>query len=65
MPNASSPPTCASTPDRRDLGNPIYTAVSEAMLGWLKTYHGEMLIWTGKENTRWPKRGDHFASGCQ
>jgi DNA-binding GntR family transcriptional regulator len=19
------------------------------MLGWLKTYHGEMLIWTGKE----------------
>ena len=29
-------------------GNPIYTAVSEAMLGWLKTYHGEMLIWTGK-----------------
>jgi DNA-binding FadR family transcriptional regulator len=30
-------------------GNPIYTAVSEAMLGWLKTYHGEMLIWTGKE----------------
>ena len=29
--------------------NPIFTAVSEAMLGWLKTYHGEMLIWTGKE----------------
>ena len=28
--------------------NPIFTAVSEAMLGWLKTYHGEMLIWTGK-----------------
>lgn len=31
-------------------GNPIYTAVSEAMLGWLKEYHTEMLIWTGKEN---------------
>ena len=29
--------------------NPIYTAVSEAMLGWLKHYHSEMLIWTGKE----------------
>ena len=29
--------------------NPIFTAVSEAMLGWLKIYHGEMLIWTGKE----------------
>ena len=29
--------------------NPIYTAVSEAMLGWLKVYHSEMLIWTGKE----------------
>ena len=31
-------------------GNPIYAAVSEAMLGWLKEYHTEMLIWTGKEN---------------
>jgi GntR family transcriptional regulator, sialic acid-inducible nan operon repressor len=30
-------------------GNPIYIAVSEAMLGWLKEYHAEMLIWTGKE----------------
>lgn len=29
--------------------NPIFTAVSEAMLGWLKIYHAEMLIWTGKE----------------
>jgi DNA-binding FadR family transcriptional regulator len=29
--------------------NPIYTAVSEAMLNWLKTYHSQMLIWTGKE----------------
>jgi DNA-binding FadR family transcriptional regulator len=30
-------------------GNPLYEAVSEAMLGWLKQYHTEMLIWTGKE----------------
>jgi DNA-binding FadR family transcriptional regulator len=30
-------------------GNPIYVAISEAMLGWLKEYHTEMLIWTGKE----------------
>ncbi len=29
--------------------NPIFTAVSEAMLNWLKTYHSQMLIWTGKE----------------
>jgi DNA-binding FadR family transcriptional regulator len=30
-------------------GNPIYVAVSEALLAWLKQYHTEMLIWTGKE----------------
>ena len=30
-------------------GNPIYAAVSEAMLGWLKEYHTELLIWSGKE----------------
>jgi GntR family transcriptional regulator, sialic acid-inducible nan operon repressor len=30
--------------------NPIYVAVSEALLAWLKAYHNEMLIWTGKEN---------------
>lgn len=30
-------------------GNPIYAAVSEAMLGWLKVYHTELLIWSGKE----------------
>jgi DNA-binding FadR family transcriptional regulator len=29
--------------------NPIFTAASEAMLGWLRIYHNEMLIWTGKE----------------
>jgi DNA-binding FadR family transcriptional regulator len=31
-------------------GNPIFTAVSEAMLGWLKRFHTELLIWSGKEN---------------
>jgi len=30
--------------------NPIYAAVCAAMLGWLKEYHTEMLIWSGKEN---------------
>jgi DNA-binding FadR family transcriptional regulator len=30
-------------------GNPIYLAVSEAMLGWLKEYHTELLFWTGRE----------------
>ena len=30
--------------------NPIFAAVSGAMLGWLKSYHTEMLIWTGREN---------------
>ncbi len=31
-------------------GNPIFEAVSEAMLSWLRQYHTEMLIWSGKEN---------------
>ena len=30
-------------------GNPIFEAVSEAMLSWLKEYHTELLIWSGKE----------------
>ncbi len=30
--------------------NPIFAAVSEAILGWLKAYHSHVLIWTGKEN---------------
>ncbi|MBG1232425.1 transcriptional regulator NanR [Aestuariivirga litoralis] len=30
-------------------GNPIFVAVSEGMLGWLHSYHTEMLLWTGKE----------------
>lgn len=31
-------------------GNPIFVSVSEAMLGWLKAYHTELLLWSGKEN---------------
>ncbi|KQT82800.1 transcriptional regulator NanR [Aurantimonas sp. Leaf443] len=31
-------------------GNPILEAVAESMLGWLKQYHTDLLIWTGKEN---------------
>ncbi|MBB4066312.1 DNA-binding FadR family transcriptional regulator [Gellertiella hungarica] len=30
-------------------GNPIFRGLSEAMLAWLRTYHTDMLIWTGKE----------------
>ena len=30
-------------------GNPIFEAVSEAMLNWLKHYHTDLLIWSGKE----------------
>lgn len=30
-------------------GNPIFTAVSEAMLGWLKVYHRDMLMMSGRE----------------
>jgi len=31
-------------------GNPIFIALSEAMLRWLAEYHTELLIWSGKEN---------------
>jgi GntR family transcriptional regulator, sialic acid-inducible nan operon repressor len=31
-------------------GNPLFEGVSEAMLAWLRQYHTDMLIWTGKEN---------------
>jgi GntR family transcriptional regulator, sialic acid-inducible nan operon repressor len=34
----------------RIVGNPIFEAVSHAMLGWLRQYHTEMLHWSGKEN---------------
>ena len=30
-------------------GNPIFAAVSESMLSWLKRFHTELLIWSGKE----------------
>ena len=30
-------------------GNPIFVAVSESMLAWLREYHTHMLTWTGKE----------------
>jgi len=30
--------------------NPIFEAVSEAMLSWLKDYHTELLLWTGQES---------------
>jgi GntR family transcriptional regulator, sialic acid-inducible nan operon repressor len=30
-------------------GNPIFVGVCEAMLGWLKVYHCDLLLWTGKE----------------
>ena len=30
-------------------GNPIFAAVSESMLGWLKRFHTELLLWSGKE----------------
>lgn len=30
--------------------NPLFEAVSEAMLGWLRKYHTEVLLWRGKEN---------------
>lgn len=30
-------------------GNPIFAAVSESMLSWLKHFHTDLLIWSGKE----------------
>lgn len=30
-------------------GNPIFDSLSCAMLGWLQSYHTELLIWTGRE----------------
>jgi DNA-binding FadR family transcriptional regulator len=30
-------------------GNPLFGAISEAMLTWLRAYHTSVLIWTGKE----------------
>ena len=39
-------------------GNPIFAAVSEAMLGWLKHFHTDMLIWTGKETLTLAEHAD-------
>lgn len=32
------------------VGNPVITAVSGAMLGWLREYHVSLLRWSGKED---------------
>lgn len=32
------------------LGNPVITATSSAMLGWLREYHSSLLRWSGKED---------------
>jgi DNA-binding FadR family transcriptional regulator len=39
-------------------GNPIFVSVSEAMLGWLKAYHTELLLWSGKENFTLTEHGE-------
>lgn len=39
-------------------GNPIFVSVSEAMLGWLKVYHVELLVWSGKETHTLAEHGD-------
>lgn len=39
-------------------GNPIFVSVSEAMLGWLRAYHTELLIWSGKENHTLAEHGE-------
>lgn len=47
-------------------GNPIFVSVSEAMLGWLKAYHTELLLWSGKENFTLAEHGmivDAIAAG--
>ena len=42
-------------------GNPIFDAVSEAMLGWLKVYHSDLLIWAGKEKLTLAEHEDIIA----
>lgn len=39
-------------------GNPIFVSVSEAMLGWLKVYHVELLVWSGKETHTLAEHGE-------
>ena len=43
-------------------GNPIFVSVSEAMLGWLKAYHTELLLWSGKENFTLAEHADIVAA---
>jgi DNA-binding FadR family transcriptional regulator len=43
-------------------GNPIFVSVSEAMLGWLKAYHVELLIWSGKETFTLAEHEDIIAA---
>ncbi|WP_157015609.1 transcriptional regulator NanR [Mesorhizobium xinjiangense] len=31
-------------------GNPIFSAISDAMLNWLFNYHADLLHWSGQEN---------------
>ncbi len=37
--------------------NPIFIAVSEAMLNWLFNYHTDLLLWSGRENTTLEEHG--------
>jgi DNA-binding FadR family transcriptional regulator len=43
-------------------GNPIFVSVSEAMLGWLKAYHTELLLWSGKETFTLAEHADIIAA---
>lgn len=43
-------------------GNPLFVSVSEAMLGWLKAYHVDLLIWNGKENFTLAEHGEIIAA---
>jgi GntR family transcriptional regulator, sialic acid-inducible nan operon repressor len=46
-------------------GNPIFAAVSEAMLDWLFHYHSDLLIWTGREDVTLAEHAkiiDHIAA---
>lgn len=38
-------------------GNPICSAVSEAMLGWLFRFHSDLLIWSGHEDLTLAEHG--------
>lgn len=49
----------------RITANPIYVAVSEMMLGWLRDYHAHMLIWRGHSDRTLAEHAeiiDHIAA---